>query len=503
MPTFWNAWWSAGTLCLTGDAGDGGRERRPFPLTMSVIRELYTRLPQPLMVIAVNVAGLRTLARKMVWGTCLRRLDETERWTPEAQQAYVGERLSRIMRHAIRTVPRYQGMRSTLAKLEGASPVRAFEVLEEFPVVTKEDIRADPDLFVSNVAHRRWLVASRTSGTTGSPLTTLVDPATLVLTDALSWRRTLWAGYEQGDWIARLVGDRVVPLHEREARQVAVSSRLDRRLYLSTYHLSRKTVGLYVDALRTVRPSFVMGYPSALFALCSLAGEPLATAEWRPKAVLYSSEPLLGHQRDTVESAFRAPCRGFYGSAERVFSAAECEYGTYHVSLVDGYLEGQFWPDDSSTSRALVTTLTNTSMPLIRYAIGDNVRSRGWTGCPCGRTLPTIDPVVTKAEDCVLTPSGRVVSPSILTWAFKDVDGLVASQVAQTSDSSVEIRLVCDEAHLQNIKGTLEPRLHELLFGEMTLVFVRLPRAPLTSAGKTRFVVDERQSGTSLHGRFA
>lgn len=471
-------------------------------MTTSVIHDLYARLPQPLMAIVVNVAGLRTLARKRAWETCLRRLDETERWTPEVQQAYVGERLTHVMRHAIHTVPRYQTMRNTLAKLENASPANVFEVLEEFPIVTREDIRRDPDLFLSNMARRRDLVASKTSGTTGSPLTILVDPETLVLTDALAWRRTLWAGYRQGDWIARLVGDRVVPLHVREPKRVAVRSRLDRRLYLSTYHLSRKTVGLYVDALRTVRPSFVMGYPSALFALCSLAGEPLATPEWRPKAVLYSSESLLGHQRETLESAFRAPCRGFYGSAERVFSAAECECGAYHVSLVDGYLEGQFGPCDSLSSGALITTLTNTSMPLIRYAIGDNVRAQGWTGCPCGRTMPTIDPVVTKAEDCVLTPSGRVISPSILTWAFKDVDGLVASQVAQISDSSVEVRLVCDDEHLQSIKGTLEPRLHELLFGEMTLSFVRLSGAPLTSAGKTRFVVDERQSGASSNGDF-
>lgn len=452
---------------------------------------VYEQLPRVARSAAVNLAGVRTLLRKREWERCVISAMSTERWPPEMQQRYVVNRLRVMLRHAIATVPRYRGMRRALAKLESPREYDVFDALAGFPVITKRDLIDQPDAFLSSAIDSRSLRPCKTSGTTGTPLTMLVDWRTLAMTDAMGWRRTLWAGYEEGDWIARLVGDRVIPLRIADPRRVGVASVVDRRLYLSTYHLSSSNVTLYVGALRKRRPAFIMGYPSALLALCSLYGRSVATPDWRPKAVLWSSEPLLEHQRQVVEAAFAAPCRGFYGCAERVVSAAECEHGTYHLSLVDGYLEGQFASAQQPDGQALVTTLANTGMPLIRYAIGDILNPLGWVGCKCGRTLPAIEPVVTKAEDCIATPSGRVVSPSILTWAFKDLDGLVASQIAQVSERAVEIRVVCADARLAAIGELLSRRVGELLFSEMAITVVGVSELAVTSAGKTRFVVNE------------
>jgi phenylacetate-CoA ligase len=133
----------------------------------------------------------------------------------------------------------------------------------------------------------------------------------------------------------------------------------------------------------------------------------------------------------------------------------------------------------------------NAAMPLIRYAVGDIVNPLGWVDCRCGRTLPAIEPVVTKAEDCIVTPSGRVVSPSILTWAFKDVDGLLASQIAQVSEECVAIRVVCSDTRLSAISDLLGDRVGQLLFGEMAITVVSVPELTVTSPGKTRFVINE------------
>jgi phenylacetate-CoA ligase len=454
--------------------------------------EVYERLPGAARSAAVNLAGVRTLLRKREWDRCLASAVATEHWPPETQRRYVTDRLAVMLRHAVATVPRYRGMGALVTRVENARPEGIFEALAAFPAITKQDILDQPEAFLSSTSEPRSLRASRTSGTTGTPLNVLVDQRTLAITDAMSWRRTVWAGYGQGDWIARLVGDRVVPLRNHAPRRIGVTSLVDKRLYLSTYHLSARNVGLFVEALARRKPAFVMGYPSALLALCAMHGRSVATSDWRPKAVLFSSEPLLDHQRRVLETSFAAPCRGFYGCAERVVSAAQCEHGTYHLSLLDGYLEGQFSPVHQGTGQALVTTLENTAMPLIRYAIGDTLHPLGWVECECGRTLPAVDSVVTKAEDCVRTPSGRIISPSVLTWAFKDVDGLVASQIAQVSDEAVEIRVVCADANLNAVSGLLRRRLAELLFGEMAIRVVAVPELTATAAAKTRFVVDER-----------
>jgi phenylacetate-CoA ligase len=114
------------------------------------------------------------------------------------------------------------------------------------------------------------------------------------------------------------------------------------------------------------------------------------------------------------------------------------------------------------------------------------------TGCACGRTLPVLDPVVTKAEDSIVTGSGRVISPSLLTWAFKDLSGVRSSQIVQRDDLSVEVRVVADSSQGHATKQALASRLSEMLFGEVPVTVVLVDKLDVTTAGKSRFVVNER-----------
>ena len=60
---------------------------------------------------------------------------------------------------------------------------------------------------------------------------------------------------------------------------------------------------------------------------------------------------------------------------------------------------------------------------MIRYRTGD-ISSIDATPCTCGKTARRIADVTTKAEDIVVTPDGRLISPSILTHPFKPFHGL-------------------------------------------------------------------------------
>ena len=458
---------------------------------MSSTREqaVYDRLPEALQTLSLDIWGLANRRRMSRFQSVIDLLRPTESWTPDEQRRFVANQLCDVLRHALVSVPRYRSLRHLLADLT-AELQDLEEILQEFPVVSREEIAADPQAFRSSdpqVLVRRVM----TSGTTGSPLTVWLDNLTLTVGDALGWRRTMWAGYEPGDWIARLVGDRVVPLSQPHPARPFRLSRTDRRLYLSAYHLDRGAATAMTQELVRLRPAFLMGYPSALDALACLTGDSVDLSAWKPKAVLFSSEPLLEHQRRNIEGWAGAPLRGFYGSAERVVSAAQCEHGNYHLSLVDGYIEGQFSGINPGTAPRL-TSLLNRAMPLIRYELGDDLRIVQREACPCGRTLPLIDPVLTKLEDCVTTPTGRRISASILTWAFKDLPGLYSSQIVQKDDRTVEVLFTARQGDSNNIRGHLLPRLDEMLFGEIDIRFTQVEKLAVTEAGKSRFVVDAR-----------
>ena len=458
---------------------------------MDRLRKIYDSSGRALRVLYVNAYGLWNNARCRRWEKLLDGIDYTERLDREEQIRLVREKLTDIIGFAIRNVPFY-GKFSYLEKDLHTSNV--FEILMELPVVGKQEIREEPKAFLAR-GHGNY-VTTGTSGTTGTPFHVRMDRNTFLLGDALWWRRTVWAGLEKRDWIARLVGDPIIPLSVKNPRRPWIVSYADRRIYLSTFHLSRDAAPRIGTLLNRRRPAYIMGYPSSLEILGGYLEESGFEIEWKPKRILFSSEPMYTHQERIIRRIFKAEISGLYGSAEKVISAAQCEEGTYHLSLVDGYLEGQFGILDNRQP-GLTTTLTNRVMPLIRYEIGDVIKTNASFGCACGRTLPAIDPVITKWEDWVITPSGRKISASAITWAFKheDMERIVKSQVVQEEIGTVKVYIDTDEASLSRFRDELKESLNKMFFGEMKIDIIRTDEFEIMQSGKSRFVVNKLRKG--------
>lgn len=457
---------------------------------MSATKHIYERLPRAGQTLALNVFGLRNRRRAAIWKRYLAEIEWTERASRDEQVAYTADRLREMLLHAVKTVPHYSSHSALASRLSDPSE-DAYALLSEFPVVTKQDILEAPRAFISSDPGPGKIVKAVTSGTTGTPFATWMGLDAFNSGDALWWRRNIWNGYRDGEWVARLVGDPAVPLGRRWSVKPWRVSWTDRRLYLSTFHLRADTAMAYIDVLERRRPEYLQGYPSSLEILSRFCIEAGREPAWRPKAVWFSSEPMFEHQREAIARVFRAPIVGLYGSAERVISAAECEAGSYHLSLVDGYLEGQFGILDLSRP-ALVTSLMNRAMPLIRFRLGDVIELIPGAACGCGRTLPRMEPVVTKHEDWVETPSGRRVSASGLTWAFKDMEGVRRSQIVQTGPGDVVVHVDADESVIATVAPLLTERLGKMFFGEIRVSVERDTDIRVMESGKTRFVVREK-----------
>ena len=460
---------------------------------------MYQSLPIIGQTLMLNIYGLKTCQRMRHWNRILDRILPIERWGLHDQQRYVADRLRVILLHVVATVPRYESYRWLLSDIKSPSS-DIFALLSEFPIITREEVVREQKSFLSKEPPTGKIVKTKTSGTTGTPFETYMEAETFTTGDALWWRRTLWAGYRKSDWIARLVGDPVVPLNNSHPRMPWRISWTDKRLYLSTFHLNADTARSYLDILEQRKPAFLMGYPSSLEILAHFALEENRTLAWHPQMVLFASEPMYDRQRELICRVFGAPIRGLYGCAERIVSAAECEHGSYHLSVVDGYVEGQFGILPMAEP-ALITSLMNKVKPLIRFQLGDVIRVLPDTKCPCGRTLPIIDPVVTKEEDWIETPSRRRVSPSALTWAFKDIQGVKRSQIIQTGKDLVEVHLDMDAPHFSKTVQILKERLDEMLFGEMRIECVRNTDIQITRSGKTRFVINKLKNYETTHKR--
>jgi len=191
-------------------------------------------------------------------------------------------------------------------------------------------------------------------------------------------------------------------------------------------------------------PKFIEGYPSTLSVLADLSDQ--AGANFKLQASFTSSEPLLEPQKSIMKKVYQCDNFDFFGLAERVIWATECEvHEGKHLNMEYGITEVVNEKDKvldyGQTGYLVGTSLLNYGMPLLRYKTSDmsNISEHL---CACGRESFILDSVATKAEDLVHTPSGKVISSSILTHPFKPLKYIEMSQIIQEKIDFIRIKIV-------------------------------------------------------------
>ena len=161
------------------------------------------------------------------------------------------------------------------------------------------------------------------------------------------------------------------------------------------------------------------------------------------------------------------------------------EYGITEV--VDGAGEPVA---DGMIGKLAGTSLHNFAMPFLRYLTND-ISSILPRPCACGRRLPLMADVTTKAEDIVVTKDGRFISPSVLTHPFKPLHSIRLSQIVQEELDRVVVKVVPDERFSEADAERLRAALKQRLGPEMRIEIEVVASISRTTAGKFRWVVSK------------
>lgn len=403
---------------------------------------------------------------------------------------YQLERLGRILRHAYEHVPYY---RDTMRSL-GLTPkdFRTLADLPKLPVLDRETLKHHPErLLADNIpAGKRY--EGHTSGTTGSPLTMYWDRETCIVNTVAFWRHRRWAGFQRGDRLALALGRVVVPLSQTGPPYWRFN-RVHQEMYLSSFHMRSENLRTYIRKMREFGAQALEAYPSTAYILARYLQSRAQTLPL--KCVFTSSETLREDQRAVIESSFACKVFDFFGMAERVLFAGECEahhghhlnldYGITEIMGSDGQPAGR-----GQLGRLVATGLHNLAQPLIRYVTSD-VSSIRTDACPCGRNFPLMDAVTTKAEDIVTTADGRYISSSVLTHPFKPLHNIVESQIVQEDRKRIVVKVVRSAEFSDADTRSLHAGLTERLGAGMTIDIEFVDEIPRTAAGKLRWVVSK------------
>lgn len=449
---------------------------------MKSVLQIYSYLPPSVRSIGASIQGARLRAWRYGANTeeLVAKALERDHWSAGQWATWQKQRLHHLLHRAVTNVPYY---RKFWAERRRRGDRSSWEQLENWPILEKESLRANPAAFLADDVEVRSMKQVHTSGTTGTSLDLWRSKNTEREWYALFEARCRsWHGISRHDRWAILGGQLVTPVRQRRPPFWVWNAPL-KQLYMSSYHLAPDLIPHYLDALKNYRISYLLGYPSALY---ELALEALRSKrDLRMRVVLANAEPVFAYQRQAIEEAFQCPMRETYGMAEIAAAASECEQGRLHLWPEVAWIE--VFADEGSSGDLICTGLLNADMPLIRYRVGDRVSlPDANTVCSCGRALPAFASVEGRMDDTLYTSDGRRVGR--LDPAFKSELPIREAQVIQETLNRVRVRYVPAAEFNQAAARSITERLQSRL-GPLEVVLERVDEVPRTSNGKFRAVV--------------
>lgn len=457
---------------------------------MGLKEKIYYHSPVFLQTVLLNLKAAE-LYRERYGRKFLLIFDEfvENQWLSEGElTALQNEKLKNMVEHAYRTVPYYRKRMSELKLIP--DDIKETGDLQKLPILTKEDIKKNFKKLLSKAIPNRLIKSGHTSGTTGTPLDVRYDIQTCVAHHAADWRQKKWAGLEYGQPYASLQGRVVVPLHQTKP-PFWRKNYINNQLFLSSFHLKEENLPYYFEKLSKDKIKFIEGYPSTIYILALYLKKSGRT--FPMQAVLTSSETLFPIQRQAIENAFSCKVFDFYGMAERVVYASECDrHEGHHLNMDYGiteFLDSNNRPVEAGClGKIVATSIHNFAMPLIRYQTNDSCALKTQR-CSCGREFPLMDDVATKNEAIISLRDGRLISPSVLTHPFKPMKNIIESQIIQEDLDLLVVKLVVNEKFSKNEEKILIKAFKERLGNEVDIEIEYLDFIPKTENGKFKWVV--------------
>lgn len=412
-----------------------------------------------------------------------RHLMEAQELSRERLASLNWERRKSLVEHCAHNIPFYIAKFREIGFESG--DLKSEQDWARLPILEKSDIRSHAETIVCPKYRLSKLPTATTGGTTGSPLMTYNDP-TVHLT-CMSWRMLGWWELHPSDNSGYLY--RAIPTGSRR-KLGAIALFPTRRTYMSASQMTRENLREFLDTLRSIKPTYLVGYVGALEAFaryCDEVGFKLPTLQ----AIWTTASPLSQSCRSYLEDVFKCPAYTQYGSCELYWIAAECKkkcglhIGTdvRHVEVIDAA------SDHGTFGDLVVTDLLNYAFPLLRYRIGD--RGRLKTGeCSCGLPFPLMDYVRGRVTDSIRLSNGMVIPGEYWTTIFDDfTETIAAFQVHQKADLSIEVRYVKKaQAEGGRVADLVLRRLTSQTGGQTSITLLEVDEIPHRQ-GKRQFVI--------------
>jgi len=452
--------------------------------------KLFQRMPGFVKTIIASARGyqLKSL-RSSNRNEYLEDIRKKDSWSKEQIHNFQKQKLKETLEYALKYVPYYREMwKSIHLNFPTKDPLD----INNWPILEKDSIRDNLELFISDEVKKNELTHMPTSGTSGKPMNFWLSQYTLSYWYAMYEHRIkVWNGVSEKDRWANIGGQLICAIDQKKPPFWTWNIGM-KQLYLSSYHITPENIPFYIEAIKKYKIAYLLGYVSSIY---NLANEGLKQGLNLPKfkVVITNAEPLYAHQKEVIEKAFSCKAIETFSACEFSFGSNQNLEGKMYIWPEAGFVEvldesGNIKP--SGKGQLIISGFLNKAMPLIRYKLGDSATiNTGQTG---SLNYDYFEEITGRTDDMVVTSDGKFVGR--LDPVFKSNIKIKESQIIQEDYSKFTVRIVPDQGFTDKDTESIVQRLRDRVGKEAEVNFEILDQIPRGPNGKFKAVISKIKS---------
>lgn len=361
-------------------------------------------------------------------------LERFDKLSHEQQKEQIKQKLYYICNEASLHVPYYRELFRQIG-FDPQSILEDIKNIEQTPYLTKEIIREQGDRLFSDKYPRHTLHERKTGGSTGVSTLIYYSQEALDWTAASNLHAISWTGKKRHMREVHFSSLFPETFPFRDRVKEAIKCMALNRTNITTHAFNDADLALIVKQIKQAKPYFVEGHPSTIYAVAQYLSKQYALK--KPLfSVFESTGEVLDHKkRESIEKYLGCRVYDRYGSAEFGVIAHETDDSAHKLKVLESMVYPELFVTEDYNELVL-TGLTNTAMPLIRYRTGDMV-----TTLEKSNETTLIGGIIGRSHDMV-TVGDKTYPTHYLQDLLDRIGGIVEFQVYNKTENSIVLRLV-------------------------------------------------------------
>lgn len=273
--------------------------------------------------------------------------------------------------------------------------------------------------------------------------------------------RHIRTGLRNGSWKSEKFRSDLNGLFERRLMfKQDILAPLDARSASDLSKQMEETWGL----METGRPHLLRAFPQYLLWLSEYEGAQRSVGSHYLKYVMPYGGLACDSLLSRVRSALGVETRNMYGTSELGSVSVSCDnHRAMHI--IESFFEVEIFRDgkmvqDGQIGEVVITDLTNTAMPLIRYKVGDVGRILQGA-CACGRDTKRLE-ILGRVQETLVRSSDWITASEIGDIAYSD-RGVSNFRLDQISTNHFELQIVPSFLGISPDVDSIRSRMADLL----------------------------------------